>query len=59
MADKERTTTATPWDSAPIAISLSGGGYRAAAFHLGTLAYLHRLNLLKNTNTIKARQLWL
>jgi predicted acylesterase/phospholipase RssA len=29
-----------------IALSLSGGGYRAAAFHLGTLRMLHKLNLL-------------
>lgn len=27
-------------------IALSGGGYRASAFHLGTLAYLDRVNLL-------------
>ncbi len=26
-----------------IALSCSGGGYRAATFHLGTMAYLHRL----------------
>ena len=26
-----------------IAIALSGGGYRAAMFHLGTLTYLHQL----------------
>jgi predicted acylesterase/phospholipase RssA len=30
----------------PIALSLSGGGYRAAAFHLGTLEMLHELGLL-------------
>ena len=29
-----------------IGIALSGGGYRAAAFHLGALAYLHRIKLL-------------
>ncbi len=29
-----------------IALSLSGGGYRAAAFHLGVLEMLHRLELL-------------
>jgi predicted acylesterase/phospholipase RssA len=40
------------WTSAPIAIYLSGGGYRAAAFHLGTLAYLNRVNLLKNVVSI-------
>lgn len=28
-----------------IAISLSGGGYRAAMFHLGTLSYLNRIQL--------------
>jgi predicted acylesterase/phospholipase RssA len=27
-----------------IALSCSGGGYRAATFHLGTMAYLNRLN---------------
>lgn len=30
-----------PFDK--IALSCSGGGYRAASFHLGTMAYLHRL----------------
>ncbi len=28
-----------------IAIALSGGGYRAAMFHLGTLSYLHHLHI--------------
>ena len=32
----------------PIALSLSGGGYRAAGFHLGVLDMLHRLDLLKD-----------
>lgn len=27
-----------------IALSCSGGGYRAASFHLGTMSYLHRLH---------------
>ncbi|MGD8452540.1 MAG: patatin-like phospholipase family protein [Phycisphaerae bacterium] len=27
----------------PIGVAMSGGGYRAAAFHLGTLSYLHDL----------------
>lgn len=31
-----------------IALSLSGGGSRAAAFHLGTLAYLARVKLLED-----------
>ena len=41
-----------------IAISLSGGGYRAAMFHLGTLSYLNRIllpngkSLLEVVNTI-------
>jgi predicted acylesterase/phospholipase RssA len=30
----------------PIALSLSGGGYRAAAFHLGVLGFLDRVRLL-------------
>lgn len=29
-----------------VAISLSGGGFRAAMFHLGTLSYLNHLKLL-------------
>lgn len=38
----------TPKDlsQVPIGLALSGGGYRAAAFHLGTLAYLERIKLL-------------
>jgi NTE family protein len=28
-------------------VSLSGGGYRAAAFHLGTLRFLHKAGILK------------
>ena len=35
-----------------IALSLSGGGYRAAAFHLGTLAMLDRLGLLGNVRAL-------
>lgn len=30
-----------------IGLSLSGGGYRAAAFHLGTLRFLHKMGLLE------------
>lgn len=30
----------------PLALSLSGGGYRAAAFHLGTLKFLNGVGLL-------------
>jgi predicted acylesterase/phospholipase RssA len=32
----------------PLAISLSGGGYRAAAFHLGSLRLLDRVGLLRD-----------
>lgn len=35
-----------------IAISLSGGGYRAAAFHLGVLDLLQRLDLLKDVKVL-------
>ncbi len=35
-----------------IALSLSGGGYRAAAFHLGTLDVLERLGLLKDVEIL-------
>lgn len=36
----------------PIGLALSGGGYRAAAFHLGTLDYLEHLGLQKQVNKI-------
>lgn len=32
----------------PLAVSMSGGGYRAAAFHLGTLRFLNHVDLLKD-----------
>lgn len=35
-----------------IALSLSGGGYRAAAFHLGTLEILNRLELLSDITVL-------
>lgn len=35
-----------------IGLSLSGGGYRAAGFHLGLLAYLDRINLLSQVKMI-------
>jgi predicted acylesterase/phospholipase RssA len=35
-----------------IALSLSGGGYRAAAFHLGVLDLLNELHLLKNVTLL-------
>ena len=36
----------------PIGLALSGGGYRAAAFHLGTLDYLDNLGLQGQINKI-------
>lgn len=30
-----------------IGLALSGGGYRAAAYHIGTLRALHKLKILK------------
>lgn len=35
-----------------IALSLSGGGFRAAAFHLGTLRCLHRVGILANVRAL-------
>lgn len=35
-----------------IALSLSGGGYRAAAFHLGTLRMLDKLRLLRDVKVL-------
>ena len=47
--------TAQPPETQPfdeIALTLSGGGYRAAAFHLGTLDMLHRLDLLQSVHVL-------
>lgn len=44
-----------PETSAPsvrIGLCLSGGGYRAAAFHLGTMSYLDRCRLLGNLEAL-------
>jgi NTE family protein len=35
-----------------LGVSLSGGGYRAAAFHLGTLRYLNRVGILKDVDCL-------
>jgi predicted acylesterase/phospholipase RssA len=35
-----------PGPLGPLAVSMSGGGYRAAAFHLGTLRFLNQVELL-------------
>ena len=37
-----------------IGIALSGGGYRAAAYHIGTLRALHRLGILDKVNVISS-----
>lgn len=37
-----------------IGLALSGGGYRAAAYHLGTLKKLNELGILKNVDVISA-----
>lgn len=37
-----------------IGLALSGGGYRAAAFHLGTLRALNKMHLLENIDIISA-----
>lgn len=53
--EPETVTAAKPNNTQPfdeIALALSGGGYRAAAFHLGTLDLLHRLNLLESVHVL-------
>ena len=35
-------------DNKRIGLALSGGGYRAAAYHIGTLRALHKLGILEN-----------
>ncbi|MCI0571741.1 MAG: patatin-like phospholipase family protein [Myxococcaceae bacterium] len=35
-----------------LALAFSGGGYRAAAYHLGTLALLHRVGLLEDVRAL-------
>ncbi len=37
---------------AGIALCLSGGGYKAAAFHLGVLTYLHRIQVLQQVEIL-------
>ncbi|MBC8355339.1 MAG: patatin-like phospholipase family protein [Planctomycetes bacterium] len=43
---------AAPATLGPIALALSGGGYRAAAFHLGTLRSLHEADLLESVDVL-------
>lgn len=37
-----------------IGLALSGGGYRAAAYHIGTLRALHKLNVLEKIDVISS-----
>ncbi len=47
MSSESTLSTSKPHGPlGPIAVSLSGGGYRAAAFHLGTLRFLDTVGLL-------------
>lgn len=54
MSNSEKSV---PFSLNKIGLSLSGGGYRAALYHLGTLSYLNRINyrgkpLLENVKVI-------
>jgi predicted acylesterase/phospholipase RssA len=44
--ETEPLAPAPPGPLGALAVSLSGGGYRAAAFHLGTLRFLKQVDLL-------------
>ena len=37
-----------------IGLALSGGGYRAAAYHIGTLRALHKLKILEKVDVISS-----
>ena len=53
--DQELANAPAPNNTQPfdeIALTFSGGGYRAAAFHLGTLDLLHRLDLLQSVHVL-------
>ena len=39
-------------DKKKIGLALSGGGYRAAAYHVGTLRALHKLGILNKVDVI-------
>lgn len=41
-------------DKKKIGLALSGGGYRAAAYHIGTLRALNKLGILDNVDVISA-----
>ena len=36
----------------PVALSFSGGGARAAGFHMGVLSYLDHLDILKDVTIL-------
>ncbi|RKG81720.1 patatin-like phospholipase family protein [Corallococcus terminator] len=44
--DSTPSPSGTPGPLGPLALSLSGGGYRAATFHLGSLRFLDTVGLL-------------
>ncbi len=50
--DKKEETDERPLGK--IALSLSGGGGRAAGFHMGALAYLDRVDLLKDVTILSS-----
>lgn len=53
MADVTSPSAASPGGPlGPIALALSGGGYRAAAFHLGTLRTLQEAGLLQSVDVL-------
>lgn len=37
-----------------IGLALSGGGYRAATYHIGTLRALHRLGILDHVDILSS-----
>lgn len=41
-------------DGNKIGVALSGGGYRAAAYHIGTLRALHKLSILEKVDVISS-----
>ena len=41
-------------DNKRIGLALSGGGYRAAAYHIGTLRALHKLGIFENVDVISS-----
>src|SRR5262245_66247182 len=58
-SEKERTIPARPPEAAPavrpgVALCLSGGGFRAALFHLGALRRLNELRVLSRVTHISA-----